>query len=58
MNTSIINNQILAVALGFLLIGSAAALVSMRRPAAVTERTPGCVIQEPDGETFVYGAYA
>jgi hypothetical protein len=53
-----INNQILAVVLGFLFIGSAAAIVSMSRPAAVTERTPGCVIQEPDGETFVYGAYA
>lgn len=58
MNTSIFNKDVLALILGLLFIGSAAAVVGMQRTAKAGEKMPGCVIQEPDGETFVYGAYA
>ncbi|MEX1139749.1 MAG: hypothetical protein WEB33_01370 [Bacteroidota bacterium] len=57
MNT-IIHKEILTLMLGVLFIGSAAVIVGMKRTANTIERTPGCVIHEPDGETFVYGAYA
>ncbi len=57
MNT-IINKDVLTLMLGLLVIGSAAAIVGMQRTAKAIERTPDCVIHEPDGETFVYGAHA
>ncbi|MEX2117281.1 MAG: hypothetical protein WEB37_10355 [Bacteroidota bacterium] len=57
MNNSI-NKELMTVVFGFLFIGSAAAILGMYRVANHTERTPGCVIQEPDGGTFVYGAHA
>lgn len=58
MNTSIINKDVLTLMLGILFVGSAAVVVRMQRSAKTGERMPGCVILEPDGETFVYGAYA
>ncbi|HEX9615132.1 MAG TPA: hypothetical protein VGA55_06480 [Bacteroidota bacterium] len=58
MNASIIDNKTLAVVLGLLFIGGAAFIAGLRRTPNTIEHTTGCVIQEPDGQTFVCGAYA
>ncbi len=58
MNKSIINKNILIVMSGFLFIGGGAALLGIYRAAKNFERPPGCVMQDHDGEMFVYGAHA
>jgi hypothetical protein len=58
MNTSIRNKKIVTVMFGFLFIGGVAAIlgsIARRRIQGVHAATE---YEEPDGEIFVYGAYA
>jgi hypothetical protein len=58
MKRSTVPVRTLSLVLGFLFVGSAAALVRIAQSAKENERLPGCVVQEPGGGTFVVGAYA
>jgi hypothetical protein len=53
-----INNRLLTVLFGFFFIGGGAALLGIYRAAKHAELSPGCIVEEIDGETFVCGAYA
>lgn len=58
MKESTINKKILTVMFGILFIGGAAAILGIYRAAKNTERPPGCVMEDHDGDIFVYGAHA
>ena len=58
MKESTVNKKLLTVMLGFLFIGGAAAILGIYRVAKNTERPLGCVMEEHDGDIFVYGAHA
>ena len=58
MKESNINKKILTGIFGFLFIGGAATILGIYRAAKNTERPLGCVMEEHNGNIFVYGAHA
>jgi hypothetical protein len=58
MKESIISKKILTVMFGLLFVGGATAILGIYRAAKNTDPPLGYVVQEQDGETFVYGAHA
>jgi hypothetical protein len=51
-------NPALTVLLSVLVIGGAATILGIYHASNDPERLPGCVVEEPDGGIFVYGAHA
>jgi hypothetical protein len=58
MKESTMSRRLLRVMFGFFVIGGGAALVGIYRALKTTERPLGYLMEENDGETFVYGAHA
>jgi hypothetical protein len=58
MTHSDINKRLLKMMFGFLFIGGGAALLAILGAASNTEHPLGYLMEENDGETFVYGAHA
>jgi len=58
MKEPIINKKLLTVMFGFLFIGGGAALLGFFRAAQYPEPPLGYLMEENDGETFVYAAHA
>jgi hypothetical protein len=58
MKKSMINQKLLTVMLGFLFIGGGAALLGVYHLARNAELPLGYLMEENDGEIFVYGAHA
>ena len=50
--------RLLRVMFGFFLIGGGAALLGIYRVVTSAERPLGYLMEENDGEIFVYGAHA
>ncbi|MGB2869526.1 MAG: hypothetical protein WBD36_13810 [Bacteroidota bacterium] len=57
MKESTSDKKVMGVMLGLLVIGGAAAILGMYRATRNAGRRPGYVINENDGEVFVYGAH-
>ena len=53
-----INRRLLTVMFGFFFIGGGAALLGIYSAAKHAEHPLGYLMEDDDGETFVYGAYA
>jgi hypothetical protein len=58
MNDSIISDKILTLILGFLFIGGGATILGIMHASKSAVHSPGYVVQESDGDVFVYGAHA
>jgi hypothetical protein len=58
MKESIINKNMLRVMWGFLFIGGGVALLGIYRTAMNSDHPHGYLVEENDGETFVYAAHA
>jgi hypothetical protein len=52
------SRRLLRVMFGFLFIGGGAALLGIYRAAKNAELPPGYLMEENNGETFIYAAHA